>query len=679
MSDSRRSSSQPPIKFAADAESIARAGSELCVDLHNSVNYLVSMVTPADATFDKVLRVLLEHENEMQLKANVIKMYSLVSPNASLRSAAAEWSEKIMHAEIDRKANTELFRLVDAKYDSSLDAENRKALVEEQQDYLRKGMGLRLVNAHGPRRTLLNKARRIEIIGSQFLKNLDGQEHSLWLTREELAGVPDNELSGLEVGIGNVAGKLRLNLNGPEARSFLTMAHSSVTRDRLYLEARQVENTHLFCEAVNLRSESARLMGYPSHLAYKVEVTMAKTPVAVMIFLNGIRDRLPCDVGKLLELKKADSTAQSGPHGDALLWSDIPYYSRVYEELNYSLDQNLIAEHFPLYQTISKMLGLFGRLFDFVFEKLENKDSEPSILEQSLVWHSDVVLYSVWNDEREGGKFAGYLYLDLHPRPGKCGGAQCRPLQLGFERPDGQRHYPSTVLLTNFSKPALDRPSLLQHSDVVLLFHELGHGIHDVSGRCKYSRFHGAETVMDFNEAPSQMLENWCWDATALKELSGHYRTGATLPDTIITLLLRTRVVLPAVKLLPQLRMTLFDADVHSKVPLGDGSIDVAGIYADYADLGGIKNVGDKNGYATYRHLFSGSDAGLYSYLWSKVLAMDMFDTVFKQNPLDEKVGRRYRHFVLEKGGSQDEMDTVVQLLGRKPTSEAFYRSLGLE
>lgn len=84
-------------------------------------------------------------------------------------------------------------------------------------------------------------------------------------------------------------------------------------------------------------------------------------------------------------------------------------------------------------------------------------------------------------------------------------------------------------------------------------------------------------------------------------------------------------------------------------------------------------------GYATYRHLFAGSDAGMYSYLWSKVLAMDMYDAVFKKDPLDGKAGRRYRHMVLEKGGSQDEMETLVQFLGRRPTSEAFYKSLGLD
>lgn len=325
---------------------------------------------------------------------------------------------------------------------------------------------------------------------------------------------------------------------------------------------------------------------------------MAKTPAVVMDLLESVHGRvtrqLPEDIQRLLELKRGDPAAQGQPNNDTILWSDVPYYTRMFEEQNYLVDQGLIAEYFPLYQTVSKMLTLFGKLFGFVFVELTNTNREPSALEQGLIWHPDVILYSVWNDEQEGGDFIGYLYLDLHPRPGKSGGAQCRPLQLGFEHPDGRRHYPSTVLITNFSKPTKGKPSLLQHSGVVLLFHELGHGMHDLSGRCKYSRFHGAETVSDFNEAPSQMLENWCWDATALGHLSGHYQTGDTLPDSVITTLLRTRVVLPAVKLMPQLRMTLFDAAVHSAAPSETGSIDVAKIYADYNELGGIKSIGDE-------------------------------------------------------------------------------------
>lgn len=354
----------------------------------------------------------------------------------------------------------------------------------------------------------------------------------------------------------------------------------------------------MFSQAIQLRHRSAHLLGYPSHLAYKVEVTMAKTTAAVTELLDGIRRRLlrrlPKDLEKLMQLRKGDSAARVQENDNVILWSDISYYSRIYEERNYSLDQSLIAEYFPLYQTVSKMLSLFGQLFGFVFTELTNVEGQSNAMEQGLIWHPDVRLYSVWNDDQEGDEFAGYLYLDLHPRPGKSGGAQCRPLHLGFEGPDGKRHYPSTVLLTNFSKPTSDKPSLLRHAEVVLLFHELGHGIHDLSGRCKYSRFHGAETVMDFNEAPSQMLENWCWDATALKHLSGHYQTGAALPDQVIASLLRTRAVLPAIKLLPQLRMTLFDTAVHSTPTSQDGTIDVAKIYADYAELGEIKNSGDE-------------------------------------------------------------------------------------
>ncbi|OAF60801.1 hypothetical protein VC83_02623 [Pseudogymnoascus destructans] len=216
------------------------------------------------------------------------------------------------------------------------------------------------------------------------------------------------------------------------------------------------------------------------------------------------------------------------------------------------------------------MLALFGKLLGFEFIELTKRD-DNSIAEQvehGLIWQPNVLLYSVWNDSREGGEPAGYLYLDLHPRPGKVGGSQCRPLQLGFSLPSRQhRHYPSTVLLTNFTRPSPGKPSLLQHSDVILLFHELGHGIHDLSGRCTYTIFHGAETVVDFSEEPSQMLENWCWDVSALKVLG--IMTGVRLRDDVIDSLLRTRVVLSAVKIMPQLRMTVFDGAVHSEVAGG--------------------------------------------------------------------------------------------------------------
>ncbi|KFY12550.1 hypothetical protein V491_06741 [Pseudogymnoascus sp. VKM F-3775] len=700
---SSRCPPQPPLNFGAVAEPkwVLQSSNKLCEDLQQIVHNLVFTVTPANATFDNVVRQLLQHENEMQLTSNLITMIALISPDTALRNAAAKASDNISHCIIDHKAGRmDLFRLLDAVYqrqknDHTLDSESRKALVEERRSFVRKGLALEDgslvedVSSSGgvssSSKTFGYIARRLQSIRTEFVKNLDETPHCIWLTRAELAGVQEDALSGFEVGTGKLDGKLKLDLNSMEARWILAVATSPATRQNIYSETKQVarENVSLFHEAIRLRHQSAQLLGYPNHMAFNVEVAMAKTPTAVIDFLDNICNvvirQLEGDLENLLQLKKSDPAAQGQPNGDVILWSDVSYYSRLYEEQNYSVDQAQIAEYFPLYETVSRMLTLFGKLFGFVFIKQTKfeTNSTANLPQQSLIWHPDVMLYSVWNDEMEGGEFAGYLYLDLHPRPGKCGGAQCRPLQLGFEYTDGQRHYPSTVLLTNFTKQALGKPSLLQHSDVVLLFHELGHGIHDLSGRCKYSRFHGAETAIDFSEAPSQMLENWCWDSSALKHLSGHYQTEETLPDDIITSLLRTRVVLPAIKLMPQLRMTLFDIGVHSTAASAE-EIDVAKIYRECNELGGITSVGDEYGYVTYRHLFSGSDAGMYSYLWSKVLAMDMFDTIFKKDPLDDKAGRRYRKMVLEKGGSQGEMETLVQFLGRKPTSEAFYKSLGL-
>lgn len=322
---------------------------------------------------------------------------------------------------------------------------------------------------------------------------------------------------------------------------------------------------------------------------------MAKSPEAVERLLYGLRNqvvkRLPADVALLTELKKNDSkVASDDPNATQLMWSDVAYYTRLYDESATSIDHSIVSQYFPLLPTVSKMLSLFGQLFGFVFQALTGEGT--TAIEQSLVWDPDVMLYSVFNDAQEGSGFVGYLYLDLYPRPGKSGGAQCRPLHLGCELQLGnqpaQRHYPSTVLLTNFPKS-----SSLQHADVVLLFHELGHGIHDLSGRCRYSRFHGAETAGDFNEAPSQMLENWCWDASALRLLSGHEETGLPLPDDLISSLTSAKVLLPAIKLMPQLKLTLFDHEVHSLKEV-TGNLDLSCIYTALDSLGGVQSAGDK-------------------------------------------------------------------------------------
>jgi metallopeptidase MepB len=252
-------------------------------------------------------------------------------------------------------------------------------------------------------------------------------------------------------------------------------------------------------------------------------------------------------------------------------------------------------------------------------------------------------LFSVWDDEGEGSGFVGYLYLDLHPRPGKYGHAANFNLQPGFIQEDGKRRYPATALVCNFSKPTAKKPSLLKHDEVVTLFHELGHGIHDLVSRTTYSRFHGTNTVRDFVEAPSQMLENWCWTPSQLKALSKHYsylkpeykstyeeesgskeRASETIPDDLIDSIIKTKHVNDALFNLRQLHFGTFDMAVHEPKSHKDiEEMPISELYnklrKEISKIDGPEMLGAKwdwgHGQATFGHLIGGYDAGYYGYL----------------------------------------------------------------
>lgn len=438
------------------------------------------------------------------------------------------------------------------------------------------------------------------------------------------------------------------------------------------------------------------MLGYPDHASYRIEEKMAKTPKTVLDFLGDLRTRLAPggvkEVAHLKEIKQKDLKSrglEKEYDGNYYLW-DNRFYDRMMIEDEYSIDEQKIAEYFPLQSTVDGMLHIFEELFGLVFVELTGKDRD-AIAEtgkgKDIVWHEDVKLFSVWDDEGEGSGFVGYLYLDLHPRQGKYGHAANFNLQPGFLFSNGTRRYPATALVCNFSKPTPTKPSLLKHDEVVTLFHELGHGIHDLVGRTIYSRFHGTATVRDFVEAPSQMLENWCWTPSQLTALSKHYQSGESIPDALIEKLIKTKHVNGALFNLRQLHFGTFDMTIHTPKSHEEAqNFHISELYNELrtqiAGLDGPEKLGAKsnwgNGQATFGHLIGGYDAGYYGYLSSQVYSTDMFYSVFERDPMNPKEGRRYRHGVLEKGGSQDEMVTLEEFLGRKPSTEAFYRELGL-
>lgn len=298
---------------------------------------------------------------------------------------------------------------------------------------------------------------------------------------------------------------------------------------------------------------------------------MAKDSEKVKSFLSDLRGRVGDGVKKeidvLRQLKKEDY-AERGIEFDGELYSwDTSYYSRILKEKEYSLNENEVSEFFPMWKTFAGMLGIFEKILGLKFVELDEAAKariSPTGNAKDIVWHESVVSFSVWNDEASGGEFIGYLHVDLHPRPNKYTHNANFSLGPGYLNADGTRVYPTTALVCNFSHPSKERPALLKHGEAVTLFHELGHGIHDLVSQTKYAYTHGTAVMWDFVEAPSQMLENWCWTPEVLESLSSHWKTGDKISPELIAKLMKTKRINESMGTLFQIVIGTFDLSVHS-------------------------------------------------------------------------------------------------------------------
>lgn len=671
--------------------------------------------TPETASFDTVMLPMARDDNNMALEAHIIGFYQAVSTDAKLRDASTEAEKKMDDFAIESSMRDDIFNLVDSvfqkqKDDPKLDAESKRLLEKDHKGFVRMGLGI----PAGPQRDRFKAIKkRLSDISITFQKHLNEENEGLWFTLQELEGVPSDVTDSLKKGEAGTEneGKMWLTFKYPDLFPTQKYCKVSETRKQLFVanENKCKQNVDLFKEAVVLRDEAARLLGYPNHATFRIEDKMAKTPKTVDDFLGDLRTRLaPGGLKEILKLKELKK-AETGEAQNYFLW-DHRFYDTLMLERDYQLDQQAIAEYFPLSTSIEGMLNIFEELFGLAFVKIEGEDRKvisESGKAEDIAWHPDVQLFSVWDDESEGSGFVGYLYLDLFPRDGKYGHAANFNIQPGFITENGTRRYPATALVCNFSKPTPKKPSLLKHDEVVTLFHELGHGIHDLVSKTTYSRFHGTSTVRDFVEAPSQMLENWCWTPSQIKSLSKHWSyltpeytqawkeqaKGSTqqppesMRDDLINSIVSTRHVNDALFNLRQLHFGIFDMTVHEMASHDDAkALDASVTYNrlrnEISKIDGPEALGQGfnwgHGQATFGHLIGGYDAGYYGYLSSQVYSADMFYSVFKKNPMDGKEGRRYRHTVLERGGSQDEMKTLEDFLGRKPSTEAFYKELGV-
>lgn len=680
----------PQLLFNHSAEEITALAKDIAAKYRAA--YDAAAKVPKDqATFETVIQPIANVWAALSAPSEYCTFPRHMSPIESVREASSVAAKELSALFVELSMRQEVYESVLAvsenkKNVESLQPEQVRYLERLIRDYRRNGLHL-----EADKRTEIQKIQEeISSLAIQFSKNLTEEKTKFNFTLEELKGLSEDFLSGLSK---TPEGLYTVTLSYPHYFGCMKKAVNPETRQKLEkaFQSRGIEvNTPLLQRILVLRQRQAEILNYPTHAHYISEIRMAKSPERIAEFLNSLNEKLTplakAELEEMLALKKKDCETHGFTFDNRINGWDFRYYANKIEETRYQVDNDALKQYFPLATVTNGLFAIYQRLFGLRFEPValpaasadETTSSDANKPPAHGFWHPDVTLYNVIDDS--SNEVYGQFYLDLHPRDNKYGHAACFTLQAGCESPNGsgERQLAVAAMLANFTKSTPTRPALLMHDEVETYFHELGHVLHVILARTKYAMFSGTRVERDFVECPSQILENWCWEPESIKLFSGHYETGAPIPDELLKRLLASRHANAGLFNKRQVLLASFDQYIHSVT--GGQTVDVAKVFSDLAKtIWGIEATPGTSMPASFEHLVGGYDGQYYGYLWSEVYSADIFYSRFQpEGILNTKVGKEYREKILQPGGSKDAWDMVVDFLGRSPNETAFLKSKGL-
>jgi thimet oligopeptidase len=613
-------------------------------------------------TFENTVLALDNLTDDLNTETSMTIFLSNVSPDAVTRDGARAGEDALNDWTIALGKNEAVFKAVKAFADKrpALDNLKQRLMTFTLRDYRRAGMDLPTEK----RARLSEIERQISKNQIEFSQNIADDPAMVTFSRKELEGVPESRIAGYKQ-----SGDLYLVRAGEtDTFALLTYAKNPETRHKIQLAYNRrggTKNVQLLEETLKLRAEQASTLGYANPAAFETEPRMAKTPKAVADFYDKLRPlarkKAELDYAEFLALKKKDVKGAK-----SLERWDVNYYRNRLKNTKYAVDGEKVAEYFPSEQTFKGLLNVASTLYGIEFKDITAGATD--------LWHPDVKKVEV--DDKATGKKLGTMYFDLFPRPNKYTHAACWGLVGRRLLADGSIQLPVSALVCNFTPPSEGKPSLLPHDEVETLFHEFGHGLHNILSESTIARFSGTAVERDFVEAPSQMFENWVWDPQVLSGFAKHYKTGEPLPEKLLKAMIAAKNVGSGYDTEGQEFLGIIDQKYHI-VP--EGKIDTTKAWLeDQGQVTLVQAIPETFPQASFGHLMGGYQAGYYGYLWSKVYAADMFQRFRQNGLLNPEAGQYYRSRILARGGSMDAMDMVRDYLGREPNMDAFLRDLGL-
>ncbi|NKX44118.1 M3 family metallopeptidase [Roseicyclus persicicus] len=622
---------------------------------------------PEAPTFQNTIEALELADATLDRVAGVFYNLAGSDSNPAREALQRDFAPKLSAYSSEITNNAALFARIDDLWQRretlGLTDEQMRVLYLTHRSFTRSGAAL-----EGPARDRLTEVKsRLAVLGTEFTQNLlaDEREWFMPLTEADLDGLPDFVVTaareaGREKGQDGPVVTLSRSLIVP----FLQFSPRRDLREKAYrawtargMTGGKTDNRAITAEVLALREERARLLGYDSFAAYKLETEMAGSPQAVRDLLMRVwepaRAQAEADADKLAAMLHED-----GINGELEPW-DWRYYAEKRRAAEHDLNEAELKPYFRLDAMIEASFDCAHRLFGLEFRPLD-----------VALYHPDA---RAWEVTRNGDHVAVFIG-DYFARGSKRSGAWCSAMRS--QKKLGGDTRPVVVNVCNFAK---GDPCLLSYDDARTLFHEFGHALHQMLSDVTYGSISGTSVARDFVELPSQLYEHWLEVPEVLDRHARHATTGAPMPPALRDRLLAARTYDMGFQTVEYVASALVDLDFHDGPAPADPMAAQAGTLAR---LGMPRAIGMRHATPHFAHVFAGDgySSGYYSYMWSEVMDADAFEAFEEAgSPFDADTAARLERFILSAGGSAEADALYTAFRGRMPGVEALLKGRGLD
>lgn len=629
-------------------------------------------------TFENVILPL---DNAGELLGRVLLTLGNIdaaNTNAQIKTVLKNMSPVLSKHQDDISMNAKLFEKVKAVYngmDTMSYTPEQKLLIEKKyKGFVRGGANL---NAQDQER-LRGLNSELAMLALQFGENLLAENNSYRIVIDneaDLAGLPESvRAMGLaDAKAQGLEGKWVYSVYKSSMLPFLTYSQNAALREKLYYgyymrgnNNNANDNKEVVAKIVDLRQQRAQILGFPTHAHYVLDVNMAKEPQAVYDLLMQIWE--PAIKRAKEEVADMGKIAMAETGSSKINPADWWYYAEKVRKEKFDLDEEMLRPYFPVEGVRKGAFDLATKLYGITFRPLENMP----------IYHPEVKVFEVLEAD---GKHLGVLYLDFFPRESKGVGAWCTSFRDQQYKADGSMITPVVSIVTNFTKPTSDTPSLLTYDETETFFHEFGHALHGLFQNVKYVGISGVPR--DFVELPSQIMEHWAGNSIYLKQYALHYQTGEPMPDELIAKIEASGYFNQGFTTTELMAASLLDMDFHTLTAENAKLADVVAFEKQMMDkIGLIPEILPRYRSTYFSHIFGdvmGYSSGYYAYTWAEVLDADAFEAFVESGDIfNKEVAAKFRSCVLSRGGSKAAMELYVDFRGKKPGIEPLLKNRGL-